>query len=141
MGTTVARPAPNQANGILRNETIAAPLKYLSNFWKSLEMPWINCKVESKLKWTKQYISNNITFTIKDTKLCVPVVSLSAKGNKKLTNLLSKGFEISVYQNRYKAKSETKITTNEYRNFPESNFVGVNRLFVLVYPNRDNNTK
>ena len=38
------------ANGILRNATIAVPLKYLSNFWRSLEMPLINCRVESKLK-------------------------------------------------------------------------------------------
>ena len=49
----VAQPAPNAANGILKNATIAVLLKYLSNFWRSLEMPWINCKVELDLKWTK----------------------------------------------------------------------------------------
>ena len=38
------------ANGILRNTTITVPLKYLSNFWRSLERPLINCKVELKLK-------------------------------------------------------------------------------------------
>ena len=36
-----------------KNEVIAAPLKYWSNFWRSLDMPLINCKVELKLKWTK----------------------------------------------------------------------------------------
>ena len=41
------------ANGILRNATIAMPLKYLSTTWRSLEIPLINCKVELKLKWTK----------------------------------------------------------------------------------------
>ena len=45
LGNTVV----NETNGILRN-FIAVPLKYLSNFWRSLEMPLINCKVELKLK-------------------------------------------------------------------------------------------
>ena len=39
MRNTVAPPAPNQANGILKNAKIAVPLKYLSNFWGSLEIP------------------------------------------------------------------------------------------------------
>ena len=44
------------ANGILESETIAVSLKYISNFWRSLEMPLINCKVELKLKWTKHCV-------------------------------------------------------------------------------------
>ena len=52
IGNTVAE----GANGILKNETIAVPLKYLSNFWRSLEVPLINCKVELKLKLTKYCI-------------------------------------------------------------------------------------
>ena len=56
-------------------------------------------------------------------------------------NILSKRFERSVYWNGYKTKSENKNTTSEYRYFLESNFVGVNRLFVLVYTNEDNNAK
>ena len=47
---TVAQPNPNHANGILKKATIAVPLKYLSNFQKSLEMPLINCKLEINLK-------------------------------------------------------------------------------------------
>ena len=38
------------ANRIFKNATIALQLKYLSNFWRSLEMPLINCKIEFKLK-------------------------------------------------------------------------------------------
>ena len=75
-------------------------------------MPLINCKVELKLKWTKHWVlsvagnenyinnnddANNIIFTIKDTKLYVPVVTLSARDNQKLSKLLSKGFERSIY--------------------------------------------
>ena len=44
------------ATGVLENATIAVPSKYLSNFWQSLEMPWINCKVDLKLKWTKHCV-------------------------------------------------------------------------------------
>ena len=53
--------------------------------------------------------SNNIIFPIKDTKLYVPVVTLSAKDNQKLSKLLSKRSERSVYCNEYKTKSEIKI--------------------------------
>ena len=52
----------------------------------------------------------NIIFTIKDTKLCVPVVTLSARQNKKLSKLLSKRFETLDYWNEYKTKSENKNT-------------------------------
>ena len=80
---------------------------------------------------------NNIIFTIKDTKLYVPVVTLSARGNQKLSKLLSEGFERSAYWNEYKTKSDNKNKTTEFRFFLESNFVGVNRLFVLVYSDQD----
>ena len=69
------------ANGTVENATIAVPLRYLSNFWWSNEISLINSKVEWKLEWTKHCVlaiggndnddanSNNIIFTIKDTKL------------------------------------------------------------------------
>ena len=76
---------------------------------------------------------NNIIFTIKDTELYVPVVTLSARENQKSSKLLSKGSERSVYWNGYKTKSDNKNTTNEFRFFLQSNFVVVNRSFVLVY--------
>ena len=85
---------------------------------------------------------NNIIFTIKDkTKLCVPVVTLSSRDNEKLLKLLRKGFERSVYWNEYQIKIDDKITTNEFRFFLESNFVGFNRLFVLVYSNGNTASK
>ena len=78
---------------------------------------------------------NNVIFTIKDTKLNVPVLALSAKDNKKLSKFFIKGLERSVYWNEYKRKRENKNTTNEWRYFLESNSVGVNGLFVLPYLN------
>ena len=76
-------------NGIPKNIAIPVPLKYLGNFWRPVRMPLINCKIELKLRWTKRCVllatgadnvdanSNNIILTIKDTKLYVPVVTLS----------------------------------------------------------------
>ena len=78
--------------------------------------------------------ANNIIFSIKDTKLFVPVVTLLARENQEISKLLSKGFE-------YKTKSENKNSANEYRYFLESNFVGVDRLFVLVYSNKESASK
>ena len=84
---------------------------------------------------------NNIIFTIKDTKLYAPVVTLSASDNQKLSKHLNKGFRRSVFWNECKAKNETKTTTNEFRYFLELNFVGVNRLFELVYLKRNDYIK
>ena len=154
LGNTVAQPA-NAANGILKNATVAVPLKYLSSFWRSLETPLINCKIELKLKRTKYWVlsvarnenesdnnnnANNIISTIKDTKLYVPVVTLSARYNQKLSKCLSKGSERSLSWNEYKTKSENKNTTNNTSYFLESTCVGVNR-FVFVYTNKDGNAK
>ena len=80
-------------------------------------------------------------FPIKNTKLYVPAVTLSAKVNQKLSKIFSKEFERSVYWKEYKTKSENKNMTNEYRYFLKSNFVEVNRLFVLVYSNQLNDSK
>ena len=89
-------------------------------------MPLINCKVELKFKWTKHCVlaaagvdnenanSDSIIFTIKDTKLYVLVVILSKKCIQKLSTLLSKGFERSVYWNEYKTTNENKDKKNEY---------------------------
>ena len=51
--STDSQPNSNNANGITKNAAIVVPLKYLTNFWWSLEMPLVNCKVELKIKSTK----------------------------------------------------------------------------------------
>ena len=60
---------------------------------------------------------NSFIYTMKDTKLSIPVVTLWAKDNQKLSKLLSKGFERSVNWNEYKTQSENEDTTNKYRHF------------------------
>ena len=64
------------------------PLKYLSNFWRTLEMPLINCEVNLFLTWSKDCVissaTRETTFRITETKLYVLFVILSTQDNKKL---------------------------------------------------------
>ena len=71
--------------------------------------------------------------TNNDKKFCVPAVTLSGEDNEKLSKPLSKWFERSANWYEYKTNNENKNTTNEYRCFIKSNFVGINRLFILVF--------
>ena len=54
-------------------------------------------------------IANTATFKITDAKLYVPIVTLSAEDNVKLSKLLSQGFERSIYWNKYKVINK-KVT-------------------------------
>ena len=119
---------------------IAVPLKYLSNFWRSLEIPLINCKVELSLRLCENCILSNVagnsTFKITDAKLYVPIVTLSTEDNAKLSNLLSKGFKRSVYWNEYKAiPGERYNAYHNIRALIDPSWQGNNRLFVLAYLN------
>ena len=137
------------ATGILIDAKIAVPLKYLSNFFRSLEMPLINYKIHLELNWTKNYVmstadnnnNNKTTFQITSTKLYVPIVTLSVKDNVHLTKQLNEGFKRSVYWNEYKSKIETKNLDNvNITRFPvDATFEEVNRLFVLAFNNADGN--
>ena len=83
---------------------IAVLLKYLSNFWRSLEIPLINYEVELSFSWHPNCVLCTLAgpsaFTITDTKLYVPIVTLSREDNSELLELLSKGFKRSVYWNK-----------------------------------------
>ena len=59
----------NANNGAFKNVKIAVPLKYLSNFWRPLEMPPINCKIHLELNWTKDFVTSAIADTFKITKI------------------------------------------------------------------------
>ena len=77
----------NVVGGIVRlNVKIVIPLKYLSNFFRSLEMPLINCKIKLNLTWKKECVLStdvgDVVFIINDTKMYFPVVTLSKEDNK-----------------------------------------------------------
>ena len=91
--------------GIFKNVTIAVPLKYLSNFFTSLEMPLINGKIHLELSWDKNCVMSTIAataFQIKSTKLYVPNATLSTIDNVNLTKQLNERFKRPVYWNKYK---------------------------------------
>ena len=123
---------------------IAVPLKYLSNFWRSLEMPLINCKVELSLKWYGNCILSSggtaATSAITDTKLYVSVVTLKTEDNASLWKLLSEGFKRLVYWNKCKVILKDYDANNYIRERLDASFQGVNRLFVLVYAYGNNIT-
>ena len=134
----------NVAGGIVRlNVKIVVPLKYLSNFFRSLEMPLTNCKIKLNLTWKKECVlsadDGNAVFIINDTKMHVPVVTLSKEDNKDFTEQQNEGFQRSIYWNEYKTKELTEnadANVFKYINLDPS-FQGVNRLFVMAY-NRAN---
>ena len=104
---------PVVANNIARrNVKAVVPLKYLSNFFRSLEMSLINCKIKLNLTWKKECVLSNQTgntvFIINDTKLYVPVVTLSKEDKKDFIEQQNKGFQRSIYWNKYKTKEQTE---------------------------------
>ena len=94
---------PNDGN--TEDVGIMVPLKYLSNFWRTLEMPIINCQVEPILTWSKNCVITNSTgegkFVITETKLYVTVVTLSTQDNVKLLQQLKSGFKRRITWNKY----------------------------------------
>ena len=101
-------------------------------------MPLINCKIEISLTWNENCTlsdsNENSTFTIKDAKLYVPVVTLSIEDNHKLSKLLSEGFKRSIYWNKYKVIPNRPYNTNEgIRELLDSSYQRVKRLFALAY--------
>ena len=135
---------PVVADNIARRSVkVVVPLKYLSNFFRSLEMPLINCKIKLNLTWKKECVlstdAGDAVFIINDTKIYVPVVTLSNEDNKDFIEQQNKGFQRSIYWNEYKTKELTEnadANVFKYINL-DSSFQGVNRLFVMAY-NRAN---
>ena len=78
--------------------------------------------------------------TLKNTKLFVPIVTLSSKNNVKLVKLLQEGFKRPVFWNEHQVKIETReLDNNNLTRFPlDASFQGVRRLFVLAFDNTDN---
>ena len=88
------------AAGNTKDVEIIVPLKYLSNFWRTLEIPLIDCEVNLILTWSKDCVITNSTgegkFAITETKLYVPVVTLSTKDNEKFLQQLISGFKKTI---------------------------------------------
>ena len=122
-----------------RSVKVVVPLKYLSNFFRSLEMHLINCKIKLNLTWKKECVLStdvgDAVFIISDTKMYVPVVTLSKEDNEDFIEQQNKGFQRSIYWNEYKTKEineNADANVFKYINLDPS-FQGANRLFVMAY--------
>ena len=148
----------NAAAGALNKSVeveINVPFSYLSNFWRTLEFPLINCEVELQLKWSPHCVlgwqvtqtqltdditapaelagNNDISFRITDTTTYVPVVTLRSIEGDKLLRKLERGFTKTVNWNRPRVNF---IRVNSNVNMDillDASFQGINRLFLLAY--------
>ena len=140
------------ANKVGKNITeVAIPLKHLSNFWRVLNIPLINCKVELILTWSKNCVLADMTvmaaqggnaaivaptgleFQITDTKLYVPVVTLSKENNTKLLEQLKPGFKRTIKWNKYRSQITVQPQNNNLNYLIDPTFTNVKRLFVLLF--------
>ena len=107
-------------------------------------MPLINCEVNLILTWSKGCVVANSTgegkIEIMQTKLYVPVVTLSTKDNEKLLQQLKSGFKKTIGLNKLESSIKT-FAQNRYLNYLiNPRFQGVNRLFVLSFENENDRT-
>ena len=89
----------------VNNVKLVVPLKYVSDFFRLLEMPLVNCKIDLELTWHKDCMISSanaaagqvVSFMITNTKLYVPIVTLSTKDNTNLKKQLNEGFKRTIY--------------------------------------------
>ena len=116
----------NRAPAPTSKVDVTIPLKYLSNFWKFLDLLLINCEIELDLSWTKECVlieqNNNITgvnFVITSTKLYVPVVTFSIIDNIEFLENMKQGFKRTISSNKYRSEIiiQAKIFNFDYLQF------------------------
>ena len=128
------------------------PLRHLGNFWNSLNIPLINCEVSLALSWSANCVITSMekrlirvaqrgnpavygdspesgTFKIKDCKLYVPVVTLSAENDNKLLEQLKRGFKKTIKWNKYRSEMSNQTKDNDLNYLTDPTFTNVNRLF------------
>ena len=91
----------------------------MENCWNAL----INCEINLILTWFANCIifnaavNQDTTFAITDTKLYVPVVTLSIDDNRKLLQQLRSGFKRTISWNKYEPKTTVQNAPNQYFDF------------------------
>ena len=120
-------------------------------------MSLINCEVSLALTWSEKYaliskstkdgsdnplalaVSNptNVTFKITDTKLHVPVVTLSTKNENKLLEQLKTGIKRTIKWNKYRSEISNQAANKNLNYLIDPTFTNVNRLFVLSFKSDD----
>ena len=144
-------------NNLTKNDgKIVVPLKHLSDFWRGLNIPQINCEVELILTWFKNCVliekstrdanynvnprfseinnPENATFQITDTKLYVPVVTLSKENDIKLLEQPKSVFKKTIKWKKYRSQMTIQLQNNNLNYLIDPTFTNVNRLFVWSFP-------
>ena len=138
---------------------IVVPLKYLSKVWRTLDIPLINCEVYLTLTWSENCVirgkatreadpdadpavaginnPTDATFNLKDTKLYVPVVTLSAENDNKLLEQLKTLFNRTIKWKKYRSEMSNQTKTDNLNYLIDPTFTNVNRLFVLSFENEN----
>ena len=123
------------------NSKNSVPLKCLSNFWRTLETPLINCEVNLVLTWSKDCVITNSAgegkFVITETKLRVLAVTSPTQDNAKLPQQLKSGFKRTFNWNKYESNVKTFAQNRYLNHLINPSFHGVNRIFVLSFENED----
>ena len=107
------------------------PFKYLSYFWRTFEMRLINCEVERILTWSANCVIIP-TFTITETNLYAPVVTLSIQDNAKLLPQLKSGFKRTISWNKYLPKPELLPQNPNLNHLIEPSLQDVDRHFFII---------
>ena len=133
---------PNDGN--TKDIEIIVPLKYLNNFRTTLEMPLINSEVNLNLTWSKDCAITDSTgewkFKITETKLYVPLVTLSTQDNAKLLLQLKPAFKRTINMNKYQSSIKLYARNRYLNHLVDPSFQRVNRFFVLPFENEDYRT-
>ena len=107
-------------------------------------MPPINCQVNLILTWSRDCVITNSTgerkFSITETKLYVPVVTLSTRDNTKLLQQLKSSFKTTIIWNKYESSIKTFAQNKSLNCLINPSFQGVNRYFVLSFEDEDDRT-
>ena len=149
-------------NTEIENVEVVVPLKHVSNFRKTLDIPLINFKINPFLTWTENCVTTskatrdedpvadpavvvvnnptNATFKISDTKLYVPVVTLPTQDNNKFLEQLRTGFKRTIKWNKYRSEMTNQTKNNNFSYLIRPTFTKVNRLFVLSFKNEEERT-
>ena len=154
-------PNNNSVNNNKKNVEIVVPLKYLSNFWRTVDMPLINCEVNLGLTWSENCALTDIitqaavpakggnptreainaTFKLADTKLYVQVVTLSTENDNKLLEKLTSGFKRTIKLDKYRYEMSNQTRNNNLNHLIDPTFTKVNRLFVSSFENEDDRNR
>ena len=143
---------------------IVVSLKYLSNFWRAIDMPLIKCEINLILTWSENCVltseattgavpaqggshavsrmnnRTNAIFKITDTKLYVPVVTLSTKDHNNFLETLKSRFKRTIKWNKYRSEMTNQTKTSHLNHIIDPTFTKFNRLFVLSFENEEDRT-